>query len=155
MRGAAIAVLLTTAALAIGSAAAAGAGPSVPAELAYEIVGDGIPVPLVSEGGDPLRGRALVVARDSANCVLCHEVPDPSIRFAGDVGPALAGVGNRLTVPQLRLRVVDNQQINRATVMPSYHRIAGLALVATPYVGKPILTAREVEDIVSYLATLR
>jgi sulfur-oxidizing protein SoxX len=155
MRGPAIAVLLTMAALAIDSAPATAADPPVPAELAYEIVGDGIPAPLAPEGGDPLRGRALVVARDSANCVLCHEVPDPSIRFAGDVGPTLAGVGKRLTAPQLRLCVVDNQQINRATVMPSYHRVAGLALVATPYVGKPILTAREVEDVVSYLATLR
>ena len=132
-----------------GSATAGAAGP------AYEIVGDGIPAPLAAEPGDPMRGRTLIMARDNANCVLCHAVPDPAIRFAGDVGPSLAGVGRKLTVPQLRLRVVDELQVNRATVMPSYYKVAGLAQVATPYVDKPILSAREVEDIVAWLATLQ
>ena len=131
------------------------AGPAGAAELTYQIVGDGIAKPLTSEAGDPARGRALVVARDNANCVLCHTVPDSAIRFAGDVGPPLAGVGRRLTVPQLRLRVVDEMQINRATVMPSYYKVAGLVQVAAPYVDKPILSAREVEDVVAWLATLQ
>jgi sulfur-oxidizing protein SoxX len=125
------------------------------AELRYQVDGDGISKPLAAEAGDPARGRALVVARDSANCVLCHAVPDPAARFAGDVGPSLAGVGRRFTVPQLRLRVVDEMQVNRATVMPSYYKVAGLANVAAPYAGKPILTAREVEDVVAWLATLQ
>ena len=132
-----------------GSATADAAGP------AYEIVGDGIPAPLAAEPGDPVRGRTLIMARDNANCVLCHAVPDPAIRFAGDVGPSLAGVGRKLTVPQLRLRVVDELQVNRATVMPSYYKVAGLVQVGAPYVDKPILSAREVEDIVAWLATLQ
>ena len=132
-----------------GSATAGAAGP------AYEIVGDGIPAPLAAEPGDPVRGRTLIMARDSANCVLCHAVPDPAIRFSGDVGPSLAGVGRKLTVPQLRLRVVDELQVNRATVMPSYYKVAGLVQVAAPYVDRPILSAREVEDIVAWLATLQ
>ena len=143
---------LTMAALAasaIGGVTAGAAGP------AYEIVGDGIPAPLAAEPGDPMRGRTLIMARDNANCVLCHAVPDPAIRFAGDVGPSLAGVGRKLTVPQLRLRVVDELQVNRATVMPSYYKVAGLVQVAAPYVDKPILSAREVEDIVAWLATLQ
>lgn len=122
---------------------------------AFEIVGDGVPVSLAPEAGDPVRGRALVVARDNANCVLCHAVPDPAIRFAGDVGPSLAGVGRRLSVAQLRLRVADNLTLNRATVMPSYYKVEGLAQVAAPYAGKPILSAREIEDIVAWLATLQ
>src|SRR5690349_12459577 len=93
-------------ALAIVSAVAATADP-----LEYEIVGDGIPAPLSPEGADPAHGRALVVAHESANCVLCHAVPDPAVRFAGDVGPSLAGVGQRLTVAQLRLRVVDELKV--------------------------------------------
>ena len=143
MRCSAFAALMTMASLAIA------------ADLEYRIAGDGIPAPLTSDAGDPLRGRALVVARDSANCVLCHAVPDPAIRFAGDVGPSLAGVGRRFTVSQLRLRVVDEMQINRATVMPSYYKAAGLVDVAAPYAGKPILSAREVEDVVAWLATLQ
>lgn len=142
--------LLAVPALAIVNVAAGAADP-----LSYEIIGDGIPAPLTSNAGDPARGRELIVARDSANCVLCHAVPDATIRFAGDVGPSLAGVGQRLTVPQLRLRVVDELRINPATVMPSYFKVAGLTQVAAPYAGKPILSAREVEDIVAWLATLQ
>jgi sulfur-oxidizing protein SoxX len=96
-----------------------------------------------------------MVARDSANCVLCHAVPDAAVRFSGDVGPSLAGIGTRLSVPQLRLRISDNLRVNPATVMPSYYRIDGLDRVATQYAGKPILTAQEVEDIVAYLVTLK
>jgi len=142
--------LLAVPALAIVNVAAGAADP-----LPYEIIGDGIPAPLSSNAGDPARGRELIVARDSANCVLCHAVPDAAIRFAGDVGPSLAGVGQRLTVSQLRLRVVDELRLNPATVMPSYFKVAGLTQVAAPYAGKPILSAREVEDIVAWLATLQ
>jgi sulfur-oxidizing protein SoxX len=148
MRGDVSAALIAVA-LALGNA---NAGAALPA---YEIVGDGIPAPLAAEAGDPGRGRALVVAHDAANCVLCHAVSDPAIRFAGDVGPPLDGIARRRTIAQLRLRVVDDAQVNRATVMPSYFKVAGLVQVAAPYVDKPILSAREVEDIVAWLATLQ
>ena len=121
----------------------------------YRVVADGIPEPLVASAADAARGRTLIVARDSANCVLCHAVPDAAVRFSGDVGPSLAGVGTRLSVPQLRLRIGDNLRVNPATVMPSYYKSDGLDRVATQYAGKPILTAQEVEDIVAYLVTLK
>ena len=122
---------------------------------ALRVVGDGIAEPLTSTAGDAARGRALIVARASANCVLCHAIPDPALRFAGDVGPSLAGIGTRLRASQLRLRVADNLRVNPASVMPSYYKVAGLDRVAAPYAGKPILTASEVEDMVAYLTTLR
>ena len=121
----------------------------------YRVVADGIPEPLVNSSGDAARGRTLIVARDSANCVLCHAVPDAAVRFSGDVGPSLAGIGTRLSMPQLRLRISDNLRANPATVMPSYYKIDGLDRVAAQYAGKPILTAQEVEDIVAYLASLK
>lgn len=101
------------------------------------------------------RGRALLVKRESANCILCHAIPDPVFRFAGDVGPSLAGIGARLTVGALRLRVADNLRMNPQTIMPSYYRIDGLDNVAPTYSGKTILSAQEIEDVVAYLATLR
>jgi len=122
---------------------------------AVEIVGDGIPQPVAATPGDAARGRSLILARDPANCVLCHAVPDPAVRFSGNLGPTLAGVGERLTVPQLRLRVADIIRLNPSTIMPSYYRVDGFRLVATAYRGKPILTAAEVEDVVAYLATLK
>lgn len=121
---------------------------------AYRVEGDAIASPL-APAGDAARGRALIVARDSANCVLCHALPDPALSHAGDLGPALNGVGGRLTVPQLRLRVVDMRRVEARTIMPSYYRTEGLTAVAEPYRGKPILTAQEVEDVVAYLSTLR
>ncbi len=136
-------------AMATSLATAADAMPS------YRVVGDAIPEPLLDSAGNLAHGRALIVQRESANCVLCHAVPDTAVRFSGDVGPSLAGVGARLTVPQLRLRVSDNLRLNPATVMPSYYKVAGLDRVAAQYAGKPVLSAQDVEDIVAYLATLR
>ena len=118
------------------------------------VVGDAAPDRLAAPG-DAVRGRALVVARESANCVLCHAVPDPAVRFAGNVGPSLAGVGTRLSEAQLRLRVADNVRVNPATVMPSYYRIDGMDRVASNYAGKPVLTAQQVEDVVAWLITLK
>jgi sulfur-oxidizing protein SoxX len=39
--------------------------------------------------------------------------------------------------------------------MPSYYRNDGLPRVGRTFVGKPILSAAEIEDIVAFLATLR
>ena len=153
-RGPIAAILAHAAALAITGAAVA-ADPSATATRSLHVVGDGIPEPLAAATGDAGRGLRLLVARDSANCVLCHAVPDAAVRFAGDVGPSLAGVGARFTIPQLRLRVADNLRVHPATIMPSYYKVDGLARVASAYRDKPILSAAEVEDVVAYLATLR
>ncbi|HVN34696.1 MAG TPA: sulfur oxidation c-type cytochrome SoxX [Casimicrobiaceae bacterium] len=139
--------------VAFSAGLACAADPAPGPLVAYRIVGDAIPEALAP--GDAARGKALVAARDPANCVLCHAVPDPAIPFAGNVGPPLAGVGSRLTASQLRLRIVDNLSVNPQTVMPSYYRLADLKLVAAPYQGRTILTAPQVEDVVAYLATLR
>jgi len=121
----------------------------------YTVDADAIRQPIGGARGDAGRGRALVLARDPANCLLCHAVPEPAVRFAGDVGPALAGVGARLSAGQIRLRIVDNTRRDRHTVMPPYYRVDGLRDVEPAWRGKPILDAQQVEDLVSYLATLR
>ena len=123
--------------------------------VSFRVVGDGIPEAIGGVAGDADRGRALVLARESANCVLCHALPDPGVRFSGNVGPPLGGVARTLSVAQLRLRVVDNMRVNPKTIMPSYYRVDGFDRVATAYRGRPILDARQVEDIVAYLATLK
>jgi sulfur-oxidizing protein SoxX len=134
---------------------AGAADPVTVAALSYRVVADGIPERLAATPGDAVRGRALVVARDPANCVLCHAVPDAAIQFAGDLGPSLAGVGERLSAAQLRLRVANNLLLNPATIMPGYYNVDGLDRVAPAFRGKPILSASETEDIVAYLGTLR
>jgi len=109
----------------------------------------------VGPPGDPARGRALIIARDPANCVLCHAVPDPELPVAGDLGPTLAGVGARLSPGAIRLRIVDASRAHPGSIMPRYFSAAGLVDVAAPYRGLAILDAQQVEDLVAYLGTLR
>jgi L-cysteine S-thiosulfotransferase len=120
----------------------------------YVVVGDGIPQSLTGAPGDASRGRALVIDRTSA-CILCHSGPFPETRFQGDLAPDLAGAGNRGSVGQLRLRLVNASHFNPATIMPSFYRVDGLDRVSPAWRGKPILSAVQIEDIVAYLATLR
>ncbi|HUH95437.1 MAG TPA: sulfur oxidation c-type cytochrome SoxX [Casimicrobiaceae bacterium] len=127
--------------------------PAREAMARLHVVGDGIPGPLSRSAGDAERGHALMVERAAANCLLCHAVPGAAI--AGNVGPTLAGVANRLSAAQLRLRIADIQLVKPDAAMPSYYRIERLDRVAGEYRGKPVLEAREVEDLVAYLGTLK
>jgi L-cysteine S-thiosulfotransferase len=120
----------------------------------YAVVDDAIPEPLTDARGDVARGRALVVER-SSTCILCHSGPFPEHKFQGDLAPDLSGSGRRWSEGQLRLRLVDAPHLNAATIMPSYYRVEGLQRVGTPWRGKPILSAEQIEDIVAYLVTLR
>jgi sulfur-oxidizing protein SoxX len=122
--------------------------------VSYTIVGDGIPETLTGTPGDAARGRKLVLER-STTCILCHSGPFPETRFQGDLAPDLTGAGNRWSVSQLRLRLVDASRFNRETIMPSYYRIDGLVRVGRSFADKPILSADQIEDIVAFLATLR
>jgi sulfur-oxidizing protein SoxX len=140
---------------ALALAMSAGLASAADGTQAFRVVADGIPDPLVAGGGDAARGRTLIVARESANCVLCHTVPDSAVRFSGDVGPSLAGVGTRLSIPQLRLRISDNLRMNPVTIMPSYYKVDGLDRVAAQYADKPVLSGQDVEDLVAYLASLK
>ena len=61
-------------ALALGCVGTQAASPDLSARGAQAVAivttGDGIPAPLDGAAGDAARGRALVIARDAANCVL-------------------------------------------------------------------------------------
>ena len=102
--------------------------------------------------GDPARGREVFVARDGGHCVLCHSAP--GIEKAGNIGPPLDGVGARLTPGQVRLRIADITRVNPDAAMPAFHRSGG-ERVAASYAGRPALDARQVEDLVAWLGTLR
>jgi sulfur-oxidizing protein SoxX len=120
----------------------------------YEAVGNAIPESLTGAPGDPERGRAIVVKREST-CLLCHSGPFPEQRLQGDLSPNLKGAGARWSEGELRLRLVDASRLNPATIMPSYYQVDGLTRVAQNYRGKPVLTAEQIEDVVAYLKTLK
>ncbi len=134
----------------------AAATPAICAPLAaFEVVNDGIPVALTNAPGDAIRGRMIVGNRQIGMCMLCHQAPIAEDRFQGDISTNFAGVGARWTVPQLRLRIVNSRQINPASVMPAFYRTDGLERVTATARDKPILDAQQVEDVVSWLVSLK
>jgi sulfur-oxidizing protein SoxX len=140
-----------SAALAVVSCAVARVEPGAEA---YAIVGDSVPASLTGTAGDAARGRAIVLNRHVGLCLLCHSGPFPEERFQGTIAPDLAGAGARLSVGQIRLRIIDQGRLNAATIMPPYYRTEGLSRVAPAFRGKTVLTAEQIEDVVAFLATL-
>jgi sulfur-oxidizing protein SoxX len=138
----------------LAAALALPAAASAQALRPYVVAGDAIAESLTGMPGDATRGRALVLDRGST-CILCHSGPFPEVKFQGDLAPSLAGAGNRWSEGQLRLRLVDASRLNPATIMPSYYRVDGLVRVGAAWRDKPILAAEQIEDIVTYLASLR
>jgi L-cysteine S-thiosulfotransferase len=134
------------------------AGESARAVVASAILASGCASFALEQGplgppGDAARGRDVFVAREGGHCVLCHRVP--GVAVAGDVGPALDGIGSRLSPGEIRYRVVDITRVNPEAVMPAFHRTEGLSRVAPAYTGRPVLDARQLEDLVAYLGSLR
>jgi sulfur-oxidizing protein SoxX len=134
---------------------AAHGAPGSDLRASYRIVGDGIPEPLTSAEPNAENGRRIVTERQTGLCVLCHSGPLPEARFQGDLATNLAGTGSRWSEAQLRLRIVDASQLNPQTIMPSYYRTHGLQRVGTPWRGRPVLDAQQIEDVVAFLKTLK
>jgi len=117
---------------------------------------DAIETPLGELIGDPDRGLELVRLKSKGNCLACHRMPIKGTEFHGTIGPELSGIGARLNASQLRLRLVDEKQINPFTIMPAYHvDPQRLNRVQERYQGQTILSAQEVEDVIAYLVTLK
>jgi sulfur-oxidizing protein SoxX len=121
----------------------------------YTVVGDAIPASLSGAPGDAVRGKAILVSRQTGLCLLCHSAPLPEEHFQGTIGPDLKGAGSRYTEGQLRLRIVDSSITDPGTIMPAYYRLDGLDRVAPAFAGKTVLTAQQIEDVVAFLMTLR
>lgn len=115
----------------------------------------GIEAPLVAGAPDIANGRRIVTDRRAGLCLLCHSGPFSEERFQGSLAPSLSGAGSRLSLAELRLRIVDSRRVNPASIMPAYYRTEGLMQVAPAYAGKTLLSAKEVEDVVAFLATLK
>ncbi len=151
-KGRSIAAVVALAATAFSSAGALSSPAGV---VPFAVAGDTIPEPLGGGLGNAQRGLEVIRDRRRGNCLICHSLSKVDEPFQGEIGPALDGVGRRLSAAQIRLRVVDPFRLNPATLMPSYYRVEGLVNVAPEYKGLPVLDAQEIEDIVTYLSGIK
>ena len=133
---------------------ATAAGAQEPIRL--DIINDFTPEVLTGAPGNADAGRKVFLTRTLGNCLACHQVTSlKSEEFHGEFGPSLDGVATRYNEAQLRLIVADPKRLFTDTVMPAFYRNEGLNRVRPEFVGKPILTAAQVEDVVAFLATLK
>ncbi|MDN5786775.1 sulfur oxidation c-type cytochrome SoxX [Pseudorhodobacter sp.] len=118
---------------------------------------------LTGTAGNPEEGRKAMVDRGLGNCVACHKAEMLKDQpFPGDVGPTLDGAGDRWTEEQLRGIVANAKMTFDGTVMPAFYKNSGYIRPGDGYTGKaakepiaPILSAQQVEDVVSYLMTFK
>lgn len=145
-------IMVAAAVAAVAAVAAAETAPD-----AVAIVDGRVTEPLSGAPGDAANGRKVFAGRALGNCLACHAATEQSNElFHGDVGPPMDGVGDRYSAEELRAIVVNAKAVfGDETVMPGFYSLAVGANPAEKFVGKTILTAGEVEDVVAYLTSLK
>ena len=112
-----------------------------------------------AEPGELRECHAREEARRQALAVLQREALEARMSeqlFHGEVGPELNGVGDRWSPEELRAIVVNSKAIfSEDTIMPGFYSLDVGKDVRKDLVGKTILSAQQVEDVVAYLATLK
>ncbi len=117
----------------------------------------GIAESLTGVAGDPAEGRKVFMSKKLGNCLACHANKDMADQqFHGEIGPSLDGVASRWKAEQLRTIVVNAKAVfTDLTVMPGFYSLDVGANIREDLIGKTILSAQQVEDVVAYLATLK
>lgn len=142
-----------SAAVAIGGAALA--AEVAPGDVKFE--DNAVATSVSGAPGNPEEGAKVVVNRSLGNCLACHAVSAlESESFHGDVAPPLDGAADRWKPEELRAIVADSKKVfGDETVMPGFYSLDVGKNVRENLIGKTILTAQQVEDVVAYLATLK
>jgi sulfur-oxidizing protein SoxX len=124
---------------------------------AVKFVDNAVAASLSAAAGDPVAGAAVFKDRGLGNCLACHANKDmEKDLFHGTVGPSMDGVADRWKPEELRAIVADAKQVfGDETVMPGFYSLKVGLTVREDLVGKTVLNAQQVEDVVAYLATLK
>ena len=146
--------LAIAAVLAVATAPGAIAETVSPSEVKFQ---DGsISQSLTGIAGDPVKGKDWFVGRKLGNCLACHKNSDANTEsFHGEVGPELDGVAERWSEAELRGIVTNAKMMFDGTIMPAFYKDSGYTRPRKEFVGKTILSAQQIEDIVAYLKTLK
>ena len=91
-------------------------------------------------GGDPVAGARVARYHPSAACLRCHVIGG----MGGDAGPSLEGLGARSDARAILQSIIDPQ----AVLVEGYGEASAMPNM------RPLLTPREVRDLVAYLSTL-
>ena len=118
---------------------------------------DRVAVSLTGMAGNPEKGAEVFTNKKLGNCLACHENSAMKTQlFQGDVGPSLDGIGRRRNPEELRAIVSNSKEVfGPDTVMPGFYSLKVGVDVRKDLVGKTILSAQQVEDVVAYLSTLK
>lgn len=146
--------ILAAAILCFGVSAAAA---DVIAPVKVQIKDNAVMASLTGKPGDAAAGRKAFADRKLGNCLACHADKDLSNQlFHGNVGPSLDGAASRWTPGQLRAILVNSKAVfGPDTVMPGFYSLDVGKHVRKDLIGKTILSAEQVEDIVAYVSTLK
>ena len=133
----------------------------MPADLSF--TEGAIATSLTGVAGNPEEGVKVMTTNALGNCVACHTVAAlPKVQFPGNIGPALDGVANRYSEAKLRGIIANAKMTFEGSFMPAFYKTDGFNRPGDGYTGKapkgdlpPILTAQQIEDVLSYLVTLK
>jgi len=133
----------------------ANAGTTAPGDVVIENLS--IEKALTDTAGNADQGKAIFINRKQGNCLACHANSDLNDQlFHGGVGPSLDGVGGRWSEGQLRTILVNAKAVfTKETVMPGFYSLEVGADVRKDLIGKTILEAQQIEDLVAYLSQLK
>jgi L-cysteine S-thiosulfotransferase len=151
-------VLVSLMACSIASSAICETSPS---DVAF--VEGAVETSLTGVVGDPEAGAKIASTRSQGNCVACHVITAmPKAAFQGNIAPPLDGVADRYSEAQLRGLIVNAKMTVEGTMMPAFYKTEGFIRPGADYTGKapegalpPILSAQQVEDVLSYILTLK
>lgn len=112
---------------------------------------------VTGQAGNAEAGRDVFSSRKLGNCLACHVNSDMADQpFHGEVGPPLDGVADRWEEGEIRAIVVNSKAVfGDETVMPGFYSLDVGKDVRKDLIGKTILTAEQIEDVVAYLKTLK
>ena len=116
-----------------------------------------VDTPIAPVAGNAEEGAKTFKDGKLGNCLACH-ANKAMIKdlFHGNVGPELDGVASRYEPAQLRAILINAKAVfGEQSMMPGFYSLDVGKNVREESVGKTVLTAQQVEDVLAYITTLK